>query len=157
MGGAGPALGQPVRDFHGYDQHGRSFELSAWSGKPAMLVFFAFAFSSVCTDELEMLRDTAYLFDAADCRILAVSTDTTFVLRELDRQRNLGFTLVSDHWPHGAIGQSYGAFDDKLGCDRRQSFLIGPDGRLAWSKEVDLPQTRDMNEHLSAVHYHFPV
>lgn len=152
-----PAVGQLVPGFRGHDQHGRDFDLRAWRGRPVLLVFFAFAFSSVCTDELEQMRDAAYLFDAAGCRIMAVSTDTTFVLREVDRQMGLDLTLVSDHWPHGAIGQAYGAFDDKLGCDRRHSFLIGPDGTLAWSKSVELPQTRDVAEHLSAVHYHFPV
>lgn len=157
MGSVVGAIGEPVPDFRGHDQHGRDFELASWRGTPVLLVFFAFSFSSVCGDELEQLRDTAYLFDAAGCRIIAVSTDTTFVLREMDRQLGLGFTLVSDHWPHGAIGEAYGAFDDKLGCDRRHSFLIGPDGRLAWSKQAELPQTRDMHEHLGAVHYHFPV
>ncbi|WP_194793130.1 redoxin domain-containing protein [Raineyella fluvialis] len=145
-----------VPEFHGFDQRGDDFDLSAWRGRPVLLFFFAFAFSSVCRDELENLRDMAYLFDAAGCRIVAVSTDTTFALRELDRQLGLGFSLVSDHWPHGSIGRAYGAFDDRLGCDRRQSFLLGPDGTLVWNKEGDLPSIRDIGEHLSAVHYHFP-
>lgn len=157
MRATAPVVGQPVRAVRGKDQHGRDVELAAWRGQPVLVVFFPFAFSSVCSDELEQLRDTAYLFDAAGCRLMAVSTDTTFALREMDRQLNLDFTLVSDHWPHGAIGQAFGAFDEKIGCDRRHSFLIGPDGTLVWSKQVDLPQTRDMNEHLTAVHYHFPA
>lgn len=152
-----PVVGRTVPDFHGHDQHGRDFDLAEWRGSPVLLFFYAFSFSSVCCDELENLRDMAYLFDAAGCRIVAVAADTTFVLREVDRRLTLGFTLVSDHWPHGAIGKAYGAFDDKLGCDRRHSFLIGPDGALAWSKVVDLPATRDIGEHLGAVHFHFPV
>ncbi|WOQ15608.1 redoxin domain-containing protein [Raineyella sp. W15-4] len=152
-----PVVGRTVPDFRSRDQHGRDFDLQAWRGGPVLLFFFAFSFSSVCRDELENLRDMAYLFDAARCRLVAVSTDTTFVLREVDRQFGLDFTLVSDHWPHGAIGRAYGAFDDKIGCDRRHSYLIGPDGVLAWSKQVDLPTARDVGEHLAAVHYHFPL
>lgn len=157
MRDAGPAIGAPVPDFRGHDQHGRDFELVAWRGSPVMLFFYAFSFSSVCRQELEQLRDSAYLFDAAGCRIVAVATDTTFVLRELDRQLGLDLTLVSDHWPHGAIGRAFGAFDDKLGCDRRHSFLVGPNGALVWATHADLPSVRDLGEHLAAVHYHFPA
>ncbi|WOP17849.1 redoxin domain-containing protein [Raineyella sp. LH-20] len=152
-----PVVGATVPGFRSRDQHGRDFDLQAWRGRPVLLFFFAFSFSSVCRTELEALRDMAYLFDAADCRLVAVSIDTTFVLREMDRQLGLEFTLVSDNWPHGAIGRAYGAFDDKIGCDRRHSYLIGPDGVLAWSKQVDLPTARDVGEHLEAVHSHFPL
>lgn len=157
MGAVVPAVGTPTPDFRGRDQHGRDFELAAWRGSPVLVLFFAFSFSSVCREELTQLRDSAYLFDAAGCRLVAVATDTTFALREFDRQLGLDFTLVSDHWPHGAIGSAFGAFDDKLGCDRRHSFLVGPDGTLAWSAQADLPTMRDMGEHLGAVHYHFPT
>ena len=152
----GPGVGDLAPAVRSHDQYGSDFLLEDWRGHPVLLVFFAFAFTSVCHHEMIDLRDSRYLFDAAGCRMAAISTDTTFSLREFARQNSLGFTLLTDHWPHGAIGQAYGAFDSSLGCDRRMSFLIDPGGVVRWVTTTDLPQARDVGEHLEAVHYHFP-
>ena len=38
--------------------------------------------------------------------------------------------MLSDFWPHGAVAQAYGVFNDALGCAIRATFLIGTDGTV---------------------------
>lgn len=98
-----------------------------------MLVFYPFAFTRVCTSELGAIRDQIAEFARVRARVLAVSTDTMFTLRVFAEQEHLGFDLLTDHWPHGAIATRYGVFDDELGCARRGTFVLDAEGRVAWS------------------------
>ena len=40
------------------------------------------------------------------------------------------FPVLSDFWPHGAIAQAYGVFNDDRGCACRATVLIGADGTV---------------------------
>ena len=51
----------------------------------------------------------------------------------------LPFPLLSDYWPHGAIGKAYGVFNDERGCANRATFLIGTDGNV-----VDVFETESL-------------
>lgn len=148
--------GTRVPLFHTQDQYGRDVSLQDWLGQPVLICFFAFAFSSVCRRELQALRDMHYLFEAAGCRVVGVSTDTTFALREFSQQVGIQYSLLTDHWPHGAIGASMGAFDDNLGFNHRCTVLLDGDGRVVWTELGDLPVARDFSHALSAVHSLLP-
>ena len=45
------------------------------------------------------------------------------------------FPLLSDYWPHGAVGKAYGVFNEERGIDKRSAFLVDKDGKIAWAKE----------------------
>lgn len=152
-----PEPGTRPRGLSTQDQYGRDVSLEHWHGQPVLLCFFAFAFSSVCRRELQTLRDMHYLFEAAGCRVAAVSTDTSFSLREFSQQMSIQYPLLSDHWPHGAIGQAFGAFDDNLGCNRRHTVLLDAEGEVLWSEQGDLPVARDFYRALEVVNTHYPA
>ena len=44
------------------------------------------------------------------------------------RQQGFDFPLLSDFWPHGAVAQAYGVFNEKAGMALRGTFLIDTDG-----------------------------
>ncbi len=98
-----------------------------------VLVFYPFAFTRICTAELGEIRDHHGEFLQARARVLAASTDTMFTLRAFAEEQKLGFDLLSDHWPHGAIAASYGVFDAQLGCAMRGTFVLDADGSVVWS------------------------
>src|SRR4051812_154542 len=57
-GGMTLAIGDKAPDFTLQDQHGQDITLSSYaSGKAALIVFYPFALSGVCTGELTGLRD----------------------------------------------------------------------------------------------------
>ena len=50
---------------------------------------------------------------------------------------NLGgipFRLLSDYWPHGAVGKAYGVFNEERGLDMRSAFVIDKDGVIRYAK-----------------------
>ena len=114
-------------------------------------MFYPWAFSGICTRELRTLRDDLGRFQAAEAQVLAVSCDPMFALRAFADQEGLTFDLLSDHWPHGAIAQSYGVFDADLGVARRGSFVLDADGTVVWQVLNGIGESRDIAAHLRAL------
>jgi peroxiredoxin len=148
---AAPELGQVAPAFSTRNQHGQRVGLSDLLGKPAVLVFYPWAFSGICTSELGALRDGLEASPTPDARVLAVSCDPMFSLRAFADQERLTFDLLTDHWPHGAIARSYGVFDDELGVARRGSFVLDASGTVTWRTLNGIGEGRDIAAHLAAL------
>lgn len=133
------------------NQYGEPVEAQSLRGQAAVLVFYPWAFSDICTGELADLRDAADDFSATGARVLAVSCDAMFTLRAYADAQRLPFDLLSDHWPHGDIARAFGVFDDRAGCSLRGSFVLDADGHLAWSVVQGIGEARDTAALLSAV------
>ena len=127
------------------DQHGQQVSLSALNDA-SLIVFFPAAFTPVCGGELQALRPVAL-----QVRVLAVSCDSTFVLRAFADTEGIEFALLSDFWPHGDVARSYDAFDDGTGMARRVSVLIDGDGRVTNRWQSPAGQARDADDYLRAV------
>ena len=149
---AGPGAGDPAPDFALRDQHGRRIALSSYAGASAVVVvFFPFAFTSVCSGELRMLREHRDRLADGGAALLAISCDPMFSLRVLDDQEGLGFPLLSDFWPHGAVASAYGVFDGVRGCARRSTFVVDRDGTVRWSVHNDMGEARDVEEYAAVL------
>ncbi len=44
------------------------------------------------------------------------------------------FPLLSDFWPHGAVGKAYGIFNDERGMDKRAAYVIDAKGIVRYAK-----------------------
>ena len=63
----------------------------------------------------------------------------------------LPFPLLSDYWPHGAIGKAYGVFNDERGMDKRSAFLVDEKGVIRFVKVYEpgtIPESKDLLEQL---------
>jgi mycoredoxin-dependent peroxiredoxin len=137
-------VGQPAPDFTLRDQHGQDVTLSAFRGdKIAVVLFYPFAFSGTCTNELGAIRDDLPSFVNDDVQLLAVSCDPMYSLRVYAERERLTFPLLSDFWPHGEVATAYGCFDEQLGCAVRATFVVRPDGILAWHVKNAVSEARD--------------
>lgn len=139
-----PVAGAVAPDLRGPNQHGQEIRLSALRGRRVALVFYPWAFSSICTSELAELRELTPRLAERELTVLAVSCDAMFTLRAYADAERLAFDLVSDWWPHGRIAQAYGVFDDDLGCARRGTFLIDPDGVVTAASVTAIGERRDL-------------
>ena len=148
---AAPAPGQAAPDFTARNQHGQRVHLAELLGAPVALVFYPWAFSGICTDELGALRDGLARLGESDARVLAVSCDPVFTLRAFAEREHLTFDLLSDHWPHGAVARAYGVFDEELGVARRGSFVLDAAGTVAWRTLNGIGEPRDIAAHLTAL------
>jgi len=146
------AVGQVAPDFSLRNQHGETVTLSAFAGiKDVLTVFYPFAFSSVCTGELNELRDRFAELSDEQTEILAVSCDHMYSLRAYADRDGYPFSLLSDYWPHGGVSRAYEIFDAELGCSGRATFVIDRQGVVRWSVDHDIPQARNLDEYVAVL------
>jgi len=127
-------VGQAAPDFTLTNQFGESISLAAFRGKRnVVLMFYPFAFTSICTGELCELRDRQTDFEADDAEILSVSCDTPHTLKVYAKQEGLEHSLLSDFWPHGEVSRAYGVFLPEKGFATRGTFVIDKCGIVRWS------------------------
>lgn len=134
-GGPGSALepGTPAPEFTLTDQAGESVSLRDYRGSPVVLVFFPATWSPVCGDQLTLYNEVLPLFQEHEAQVLALSVDGKWCQRAFAEQRNLGFPLLSDFHPKGAVAQLYGVYDDESGVARRALFVLDAEGVIRWS------------------------
>lgn len=150
----GLAVGAQAPDFTLRDQFGQDVTLSSFVGsKSVALVFYPWAFSNVCTGELNGIRDRLDEFLTFDTEVLAISTDPIYSVRVFADRDGLNFPLLSDFWPHGAVASAYGVFDEVIGVARRSSFVIDRSGVVQWSVHNELGVGRDLGDHLAQLHH----
>jgi len=144
-----PDIGDTAPDFSLRDQHGRTVTLTSYRGVQAVVVvFYPFAFSRVCTGELNELRDNLPRLVSDDVALVAVSCDPMFALRAFADQEDLRFPLLSDFWPHGEVARAYGVLDAGRGCAQRSTFVVDRAGVLRWSLHNAMPDPRSLDDYL---------
>jgi peroxiredoxin (alkyl hydroperoxide reductase subunit C) len=147
-----PEVGSEAPDFTLKDQNNQPVTLSSFRGdRPVLIVFYPFAFSPICTDELSAVRDDLADFQNDDVQILAVSVDHPFALKAWSEARSFDFPLLSDFWPHGEAAKAYGVFHDAAGMAVRGTFLVDKDGIVRFAEVNGPGQARDQGGWRKAV------
>ncbi len=145
------AVGEQAPDFALRSQRGATIRLSDHRGESVVLVFFPFAFSKVCSGELQALRDGWDVVAPTGSRLLAVSCDPVFALRAWSDAEGIEFPLLSDFWPHGAASAAYGVLNEDRGCPRRSTFVIDREGVVRWSVHSGMGEARDPQAYAAAL------
>ncbi len=124
------------------------FQLSAHRGKNVVLAFYPMDFTPVCSLEMPAFEKSLEKFSSANAVVAGISTDS--VACHVAFQKSLGglrYPLLSDKWPHGEVGRSYGNFPaaqaPHLGINERAVFVVDKDGKIAWVKVYQLGQQPD--------------
>jgi len=132
-------VGTKAPDFTLNDYNKQQVTLSSFQGdKNVLLVFYPFAFSGICTGELCQVRDELADYTSNNVQVLGVSVDSPFALKAWSQHQGYTFPLLSDFWPHGAVAQAYGVFNDKAGLANRGTFLVDTTGTVRFA-EVNQP------------------
>lgn len=140
--------GTEAPDFTLKDQDKNEVTLSSFRGdKHVVLVFFPFAFTGICESEVCALRDDLAALEALGAQVLAVSCDSTAVLKRWQDDQNFGYPLLSDFWPHGATATAYGVFNETLGCADRGTFIIDSSGVVRFAEHNPPGERRDVERY----------
>jgi peroxiredoxin len=87
--------------------------------------------------------------------ILQISADTLPSLKVWAEQLGgIPFPLLSDYWPHGAVGKAYGVFNDERGMDKRSAFVLDPQGVVRYAKTYEpgsIPESKELLEQLGKI------
>jgi peroxiredoxin len=145
-------LGSAAPDFELSDQHGNKVSLSSFKGKKnVVLLFYPFSFTGTCTGELCAMRDDLAAFQNDGVQVLSVSCDSMFTQRIFAEKEGYEFPVLADFWPHGAVAQSYGIFDDVRGCSLRGTFVIDKEGIVRWQIVNGLGDARNLEDYKIAL------
>ncbi|TPG37104.1 peroxiredoxin [Mycolicibacterium hodleri] len=137
-------VGAVAPDFTLKDQDGRPVTLSAVLGaKDVLLVFFPLAFTGICQRELDEVQN--HLEDYANdaTQTLAISVGPPPTHKVWAKQSGFTFPVLSDFWPHGAVAQAYGVFNEAAGFANRGTFVIDRSGVVRWAEAKEPGEPRD--------------
>jgi peroxiredoxin (alkyl hydroperoxide reductase subunit C) len=137
---AGPseviAPGTPAPDFTLIRADGKPFTRADLLGRTSVLVFYPFAFSRVCTDQLQVYDEVREDLAAQGATLYAVSCDSFHAQRAFRQQVGVEIEQLSDFEPKGAASRAFGAWFAPAGCSSRALVIVGPDGVVSWSHEA---------------------
>jgi peroxiredoxin len=116
-----------------------------------VLIFYPTTFTGICQGELAAVQaDLATLQNEA-VQVIAVSVDSPFANKVWAEQQGFTFPILSDFWPHGAVAQAYGVFDDIVGRATRGTFVIDRDGIVRWKVVNAIPDAREHAQYARAL------
>lgn len=141
-------VGQAAPDFELPDENGNSVRLSDFKEKKVFLVFYAADWSSICTSEMNCLRDDLPKFGGKNVQILGISVDNIHSHAAWKATKGYQFPLLSDFWPHGGVARKYGIFDEKKGLAKRGAFVIDEKGIIKAILLNEVTQGRTEEEFL---------
>ncbi len=121
-------IGAPAPEFTLRDQNRNDVSLADFRGHKTLVVFIPFPFTGICTGELCDLRDHFSEIDQAGGKVVVITCDTAPANKAWAEKEGFDFPILSDFWPHGAVTQTYGCFDDQLGCATRTTYVLDADG-----------------------------
>ena len=129
--------GQPAPAFSLGREHGR-FTRADLDGRRTLLVFYPFAFSSVCTEQLSLYDDLRSDFAEHGVTLYGVSCDAPASQRAFKEQLGVDIEQLSDFEPKGEACRAFGVLHPG-GFPQRALVLIGSDGMVEWSHEAASP------------------
>ena len=144
--------GATAPDFTLKDQYNQDVRLADFRGRKAvLLVFYPLAFSGTCEGELTEVKSHLPDYQNETVQVLTVSVDSTWAHRIWADREQFEFPLLADFWPHGAVAQLYGVFNDVAGFANRGTFLVDKDGIVRFA-EMNAPgEGRDANDWRAAI------
>jgi peroxiredoxin (alkyl hydroperoxide reductase subunit C) len=120
-------------------EDGSDFTQEDLKGGITVLVFYPFAFSPVCTDQLQIYEEALEDFRAQGATLYGVSTDAPDSQRAFKEKLGISIEQLSDFEPKGAMSKAFGAYFEPGGMTNRALVIVGPGGMVRWSHLADSP------------------
>ena len=124
-------VGEMAPEFELSDQNGQLHSLEDYRDQWVVLYFYPKDETPGCTTEACEFRDNIFAFKAINTQILGVSLDDVESHQKFAENHGLPFPLLAD--VEGKASDAYGVKTKMFGMTvaKRQTFLIGPDGKIA--------------------------
>lgn len=133
-------VGKNAPDFTLQNTEGKKVTCSNFKGKNNLvLLFFPLAFTSTCTEEMCTMRDNMKIYNSLDAKVLGISVDSFFTLKEFKKTENLNFTLLSDFNKEAShkYGTIYEDFFGMKGVSKRAAFVINKEGDVVYAEVLE--------------------
>ena len=128
-------VGAAAPDFTLRDQNQQSVTLSSYRGaKNVLLVFFPLAFTPVCAGELGEIQENLARYRNESVETLTISVGPPATHKVWARESGFEFPILCDFWPHGAVSQVYGVFNEVSGYPDRGTFVVDREGIVRFAE-----------------------
>jgi glutaredoxin-dependent peroxiredoxin len=133
-------IGQTAPEFSLYNSDEIKMTLSEFRNTNVLLLFFPFAFSSVCTIELCSLRDNLKIYERLNVLPIGISVDSLYTLKKFKDDQHLNFPLLSDF--NKEVSMLYECLYSKFsygmrGVSKRSAFLIDKKGIVQYAEVLE--------------------
>jgi len=130
--------GTPAPSFKLARADGESFTEQDLQGRTTVLVFYPFAFSPVCTEQLQLYEGLRGELHERGEELYGVSCDSPWAQSAFREKLGVSSEQLSDFEPKGAACAAFGVLHPG-GFAQRALVITGPDGVVRWSHEADSP------------------
>ena len=148
------APGTPAPSFRLQREDGERFSEIDLRGHTTILVFYPFAFSPVCTDQLQVYDGALGELTGSGEEIYGVSCDSSYAQGAFREKLGVSIPQLSDFEPKGAACAAFGVLHEG-GFAQRALVITGPDGVVRFSYQAptpaELPGVELLREGLAAV------
>jgi peroxiredoxin (alkyl hydroperoxide reductase subunit C) len=138
MAGSIIPSGTPVPEFTLRREDGTKFTRADLEGQTTVLVFYPFAFSPVCTDQLNLYEEMLDQFAAHGATLYGVSCDSSYAQKAFRESLGVSIEQLSDFEPKGVTCRAFGVYH-RRGFPQRALVIVGPDGIVTWSYQAPSP------------------
>jgi peroxiredoxin (alkyl hydroperoxide reductase subunit C) len=132
------APGTPVPELTLRREDGSAFTRADLEGRTSVFVFYPFAFSPVCTDQLNLYEEMLDEFAARGATLYGVSCDASYSQKAFRESLGVSIEQLSDFEPKGATCRAFGVYHPG-GFAQRALVIVGPDGVVTWSYQAPSP------------------
>jgi len=132
------APGTTVPPFKLTTESGESFTETDLQGKTTVFVFYPFAFSPVCTDQLQVYEQSLTEITADGAVIYGVSCDSSWAQKAFREKLGVSIPQLSDFEPKGAACAAFGVLHPG-GFPQRALVIVDSDGVVRWSYQAPSP------------------
>jgi peroxiredoxin (alkyl hydroperoxide reductase subunit C) len=146
--------GTPVPEFTLTTEDAEQFTRADLLGKTSVLVFYPFAFSPVCNDQLTLYEEVLDELSGRGATLYAISTDARWSQAAFKEKLGSSIAQLSDFEPKGATARAFGVLHEG-GFTQRALVIVDPEGVVKWSYQApspgDLPGANLIFDGLDAV------
>jgi peroxiredoxin (alkyl hydroperoxide reductase subunit C) len=132
------AAGSPAPEFTLARYENKPFTRADLEGRTTILVFYPFAFSPVCTDQLSIYNEVRADLAERGAVLFGVSCDAVWSQEAFRERLGVEIEQLSDFEPKGATCRAFGVLHPG-GFPQRALVLVGPDAVVRWSYEAPSP------------------
>ena len=132
------AAGTAVPEFTLKRGDDSDFSAADLEDKTTVLVFYPFAFSPVCTDQLNLYEEVLDDFKAQGATLYGVSCDAGWSQTAFVEKLGVTIDQLSDFEPKGEVSRAFGVYHPG-GFPQRALVIVGPDKLVRWSYQADSP------------------
>jgi peroxiredoxin (alkyl hydroperoxide reductase subunit C) len=130
--------GSPAPEFTLKRADGSDFTRADLEGQTIVLVFYPFAFSPVCTDQLNLYQEVLGDLHERGATMYAVSCDATYSQTAFKDKLGVSIEQLSDFEPKGATCKAFDVYHEG-GFPQRALIITAPDTTVRWGYQAPSP------------------